>query len=182
MSMLINIFIVLAILVVCVLVIALFAKKEFTVQREIIINDSNRKVFDFIRFLRNHRMFSKWATKEKGKRNETIGLDGTVGFVATWDNYKERAGLGEMEIRRLVHAERIDLEHRYLKPIKGKGNSLISTTFITEAQTKVKWVYTGVSRYPINILTSILNMDRIIGKDLEDALHNMKRVIEKPTI
>jgi len=179
--MLINIVLVLALLIALILVMALFAKKEFTVQREVVINDSTRNVFDFIRFLRNHRMFSKWSTREAGKKSDTTGVDGTVGFVAVWDNYKERAGLGELEIRKIVDDEIIDLEHRYFKPVKGKARTQITTTSFTETQTKVKWVYTGISDYPINILTSMLNMDKIIGKDLEGALNNLKHVIEEPT-
>ena len=65
-----------AIVIVLFMVLALFARNDFTVQRTIIINKARQDVFEFIRFLENHRAFSKWTTKESIKLKPGTGTDG----------------------------------------------------------------------------------------------------------
>ena len=109
---------VLAILIVLFMVLALFARNDFTVQRTIIINKPRQDVFEFIRFLENHRAFSKWTTKEPNKVKPGTGTDGHPGFVLAWDNFTEKAGIGELKIKKITTGSGINIEYRYIKPLK----------------------------------------------------------------
>jgi hypothetical protein len=159
------------------LLAALFAGKEFTVQRQIVINASNREVFSYLSLLSNHRSFSKWTTKDPAKPAPSRGTDGTVGYVLGWDNYKDKAGIGELEIKGIQQNRRIDLEHHYQKPVKGFARASLITV-PEQGNTLVKWVYNGVSPYPLNLLTSIMDMDKLIGKDLDKGLVQLKKQLE----
>jgi hypothetical protein len=170
--------IVIVVVILIFLVSALFAKKDFTVERELTINKPRKIVFDYVRYLKNHRTFSKWTTKDPSKITEVRGTDGTKGFVQSWDNYAERAGVGELEIKRVIEDENIVLEHRYFKPVKGQAIASLTTELISGEITKVKWVYTGISSYPLNLLTAVMNMDKLVGKDLEEALYKLKLQLE----
>ncbi|HET6765806.1 MAG TPA: SRPBCC family protein [Chitinophagaceae bacterium] len=167
-----------AILIVLSMVLALFLRKDFTVERTITINKPKQDVFEFIRFLENHRAFSKWTTKESNKVKPGTGTDGQPGFVLAWDNFKEKAGTGELEIRKITNGSGIDIEHRYIKPLKGLANTYITVSDSSSNQTELRWVYSGVSTYPVNLLTSILNMDNIVGRDLETCLTKLKTKLE----
>lgn len=166
------------VLLVLILIAAVFPKKKFIVRRELIINSSTWEVFNYIKFLKNHRAFSKWTTKDATKETEIRGVDGTIGFVQPWNNYKEKAGVGELEIKRIVEGEEIELEHRYFRPVRGLANTLIITEAAPPNQTKVIWEYRGFAKYPINLLTAMMNMDRIVGKDLEKCLINLRSALE----
>jgi hypothetical protein len=178
MNTVIIIFNVFAILIVVFMTLALCARNDFTVQRTIIINKPRQDVFEFIRFLENHRAFSKWTTKESNKVKPGTGADGHPGFVLGWDNFKERAGTGELEIKNITAGSGINIEHRYKKPFKGLANSYMTVGDSSCNQTELKWVYAGVSAYPINLITSILNMDIIVGRDLEICLTKLKSRLE----
>jgi hypothetical protein len=178
MNILFIILLVILTLVAIFLLIALFPKKDFRIEREIIVNKHSQDVFNYIKYLGNHHHFSKWTTKDPTKSREARGIDGTPGFVLTWDNYKERAGIGELEIKKIIEGERIDLEHRYLKPIKGMGNSFLSIEKVKGNQTRIKWVYNGISNYPINLITALLDMEKLVGGDLEIGLGKLKSKIE----
>ena len=167
-----------AILIVLFMVLALFARNDFTVQRTIIINKPRQDVFEFIRFLENHRAFSKWTTKESIKVKPGTGTDGYPGFVLAWDNFKEKAGVAELEIKKITTGSGINIEHRYIRPLKGLAISYMTVDDSPGNQTELKWVYSGVSAYPINLLTSILNMDNIVGRDLENCLTKLKTQLE----
>jgi hypothetical protein len=168
------------IIVAIFLIWALFAKKDFTVTRQIVINKPRPEVFNYLRLLRNHKHFSKWATKDPAKKTKFHGTDGTVGFIAGWNNYAEKAGEGELEILEIVEGDEITLEHRYFKPVKGKANTSVSTKTLGDGATQVQWVYMGISSYPLNGLTAMMNMDQIVGKDLENCLINLRSALEKP--
>ena len=78
-----------------------------------------------------------------------------------------------MEIKELKSNESIKLAHHYQKPIKGFSESEILLESNSQSKVLVKWTYTGHSKYPLNLLTSLLNMDRIVGKDLENCLSRL---------
>ena len=81
MNALLTVLAIVTAIVVLLLVIALFIKKEYSVTREIIIAQPKQKVFDFIKYLRNQDNFSKWATMDPDMIKEYRGTDGTSGFV-----------------------------------------------------------------------------------------------------
>lgn len=58
------------------------------------------------------------------------------------------------------------------------ANTLIATESTRDNETRVKWVYHEFSSYPINLLTVTMNMDKIVGKDLEECLSDLKSILE----
>ena len=51
-------------------VVALFVKKEYTVQREITINKSTDVVYNYVRYLRNQEQYSKWVMTDPNMRKK----------------------------------------------------------------------------------------------------------------
>jgi hypothetical protein len=156
------------------LIAAIFAKKDFVVQRELDIPKGPEEIFSFIKYLNNHRYFSKWVTKGSANMTGTRGVDGMVGFIQPWNNYKDKAGIGELEIKAFTKNERLHLMHHYFKPVKGLGESEITIRQNDQSGSMVKWQYTGHTKYPFNLITSIINMDKIIGRDLDQCLNRLK--------
>ena len=54
-----------------------------------------------------------------------------------------------------------------------------STQPPAENQTKVKWGFTGKMPYPMNLMCAFMDMDKMIGGDLQKGLDNLKVVLEK---
>jgi hypothetical protein len=104
------------------------------------------------------------------------GTDGTVGFVYAWDGNAD-AGKGEQEIKTIHEGVGLDVEVRFMKPIKGVAVAPITTSAVTPGQTSVKWGMKGKSIYPLNFMN--LFMDSFLGKDLDSSLHRLKDILEK---
>jgi hypothetical protein len=168
--------------IVCaLLIVAAFAGKRFKVQRECAIDATPQEVYDHIRFLEHHQAFSKWTTKDPAKRTPMRGTDGTVGCVLPWHNYAERAGVGELEITDLIPGRQVEVLHRYFKPVTGIGTSTFTIAPVPMAGSVIRWTYTGMSKYPINLITATMNMDKIIGPALADGLSQLAKVMtDKP--
>jgi polyketide cyclase/dehydrase/lipid transport protein len=158
------------------LLLGLFVKKEYSIERQIIINKTKQEVFDYVRFLKNQEHYNKWVMVDPAMKKNFKGTDGTVGFVYAWDGNK-KAGKGEQEIKHLRDGEGLDLELRFEKPFTGVANAFLTTTSAQTGQTVVKWGMNGSSAYPRNAMNPLVI--GLLGKDLEQSLLNLKSHLEK---
>jgi hypothetical protein len=55
----------------------------------------------------------------------------------------------------------------------------MSTEAVAGNQTKVKWGINGVIPYPMNVMLPMMNMDQMIGNDLQKGLENLKDKLEQ---
>jgi hypothetical protein len=159
------------------LIIAFFMRREHYVNREIIINAPQQKVFDFLRLLKNQDQFNKWATADKKNRKEEFkGTDGTVGFIYSWSGDKS-AGQGEKEIKNIIEGKRIETEIRFVKPMRVSASVIFETESLSANQTKVNLINTGTLQYPLNIMIPMA--EKKFPKDLDESLSILKNILEK---
>lgn len=172
-----KIFIALLIIAGIPLVIALFVAKSYVVEREVTVDLPRAEVFDFLRYLKNQDAFSVWAEMDPHAENYYEGTDGTVGFVAGWKNDSAKVGSGEQEITGIADGERIDYDLRFFKPFESNSQATILTTDV-EGETRVQWSFTGRMSYPTNLLLLFMDMEAILGNDLQGGLNKLKEVLE----
>ena len=89
MNILITILSILSSIIALLLIIALFTKKGYNIQCEIIINAPLQKVFDYVKQLKNWDNFNERATADPSRKEEFKGTDGTVGFIYAWSGNKK---------------------------------------------------------------------------------------------
>ena len=165
-------------IVVLLLIIALFVKKDYAVKREITINKPNQEVFDYIKYLRNQNNFSKWAMMDPLMKKTYQGTDGTVGFISAWDSKADSVGKGEQEIVKIEQGKRIDFEIRFIKPFESKDKSYMITDSLSSNMTKVIWGFDGHMNYPMNLMLLFMDFDKMLGQDLEVGLQRLKTKLE----
>lgn len=166
-------------LIVLLLIIAAFVKKEYSVERDIIISKPKGNVFDYLKRLKNQDNFSKWALMDPNMRKEYRGIDGTPGFVSAWDSNNKNVGKGEQEIKKIIEGDRIDYEIRFIKPFAGVANAYLKTTSVSNSRTMVAWGFDSKMKYPMNLMLLFMNMQKMVGKDFETGLTNLKNLLEK---
>lgn len=159
--------------------VAIFVKKDYAVEKEIVIQKPKNEVFNYIKFLKNQDNYSKWATMDPEMKKSFSGVDGTVGAVAGWESKKDEVGKGEQEIKNIVEGEKIDLELRFFEPMVSTDNAYLKTETVTDSTTKVKWGYYGKMTYPTNLITLFFDFEKMIGDDFEIGLNNLKVILEK---
>lgn len=179
MNVILLILTVLGLIIATILIAAVFVQKEYRVHREIIINKPRAGIFNFIKYLRNQDSFSKWATMDPEMKKEYKGTDGAPGFVSAWDSKVKNVGQGEQQITLIIENERIESALKFIKPFPGKAKAIMSTESVDENHTRVKWILESGMKYPMNIMLLFMNMDKMMGKDLEEGLKNLKTLQEK---
>lgn len=158
-------------------VVALFVKKTFSIEREIMIARPPHVVFNYLKYLKNQDKFSKWATMDPGMKKEYRGIDGTEGFVSTWDSQNKNVGKGEQEIKKITEGKRIDFELRFIKPFSSVAQAYMTTDLMSKNETIVNWGFESRMKYPMNLML-LFNMQKMIGNDLTTGLVNLKNQLE----
>ncbi len=166
-------------LVVVLLIVALFVKEEYAVEREVIINKPASEVFGYIKFLKNQKNYSVWARMDPHAKMEYKGVDGNAGFISSWNSKVKNVGIGEQEIQAVVPNEKIDYELRFKKPFKATDQAYMVTDSIAPDRTKVQWGFKGKMSYPMNLMLLTMDMDKVLGGDLQTGLNNLKTILEK---
>jgi len=178
MKILKKILIIVVVIILIPFVVALFVKKQYSIEKEIIINKSKQEVFDYVKFLKNQDNYSKWATMDAEMKTTYRGNDGTVGFVSAWESDKEDVGVGEQEITAIIEGERIDYELRFIKPFQSTSLAYMITETLSENQTIVKWGFHGNMNYPMNLMLLFVKFEEMIGRDLQEGLDKLKILLE----
>lgn len=176
-----SLFFIILLAVVAVLILFLFAglfiTKEYYIERSVIIFQPKEKVFAYVTLLKNQDYYNKWWMADPAAKKTFTGIDGTVGFIAAWDSKNMQSGKGEQEISKIVEGQRIDFEVRFEKPMEGIAHVFIAVAAVTEG-TKVNWGFSGKNKYPMNVIYKVFNLEKKLGGDMQEGLHNLKKVLE----
>ncbi|MDP4272031.1 MAG: SRPBCC family protein [Bacteroidota bacterium] len=165
-------------LVALVYIIALFSRKEYVVERTVIIKRPKQEVFDYVKLLKNQEFYTVWSKMDVNMQREYLGTDGTVGAIMKWNSKVKNVGVGEQEIHALNEDKSIDWELRFLKPFRSTSRVYMLVESVSENETKVCWGFDGRMGYPQNVMLLMMNMEQMLGKDLQGGLDNLKKVLE----
>ena len=173
------ILLVIVVLIAIPLVAALFGSKEYTIEQEVIIGKPITEVFSYLRLLKNTNYWSKWVMTDPNMTKTYKGTDGTVGAVYAWDSENKQVGKGEQEITKIAEGSRIDYEIRFIKPFEGTSTAWITTGAMPGNQTTVKWFFHGTLNYMMRLMHLVLNLKKMLAKDMATSLTNLKTILEK---
>ena len=166
-------------IVILALVVALFVKKEYAVEQQITINKPEPVVFEFIKHIKNQDQYSVWNNLDPAMKKSYTGTDGTVGFISAWESKSKNVGKGEQEITNIVEDDRIDMKLRFKEPFEAEDDAYMVTEAAGADQTNVKWGFKGKMAYPMNLMLLFMDMEGMLGKDLQAGLDKLKVVLER---
>lgn len=171
-----------AVLLLIPFVTALFVKKDYQVEREILVNKPKLEVFNYLKFLKNQDYFSRWANMDHEMEKTYRGTDGEPGFVSAWNSSNPDVGKGEQEIINIVDGERIDYELRFFEPFESTEKAWLATDSVSSSQTLVTWGFKGRMNYPMNLMLLFIDFEKMVGMDFESGLTNLKNLLEKQEV
>jgi uncharacterized protein YndB with AHSA1/START domain len=178
MNILVTVPLVIVGIIALLLIIGLFSKKGYIIERSVLINKPKQEVFNYVKLMRNQDYYSKWVMKDPGMKKDFRGTDGTEGFVYAWDSTDKNAGKGEMEIKKIKDGERIDMEIRFERPMKAVSDAVFALES-SGTQTNTKWSFKSEMKYPLNVMMLLVNFEKVLGKDMEASLAMLKSNLEK---
>jgi hypothetical protein len=163
-------------IIVLLLLIALFIPNDYTVSVSTTINQPKKVVFDYVKMVKNQENYSIWVMQDPNVKMTYEGVDGNVGFKATWDSKDDNVGAGSQQIM-AISEDRIDVDLHFERPMKGDDKASTLLEAVSDNQTKVTAEFYGYSPYPMNLMTFI--GERIIKDAETQNLANLKKILEK---
>jgi hypothetical protein len=175
MKILKKILIGIASLIALLLIVALFVRKNYSLEREIVINKPKQEIFDYLKSIKNQSNWSTFMLMDSAMTHSYAGTDGEVGSSNTWKS--KIVGNGGQEFKKIVNGERIESELRFEGG--APGVAILTTESVSDTQTKVKWHMDGSMVYPTNLILLFYDMEGFIGNEYAKSLENLKKILEK---
>lgn len=174
--MLITILYVILGLIALVVLAGLFMEKSYSLSSSILINRPSAEVFDFVKHLKNQKLYSKWVMLDPDMEINYQGTDGTVGFISAWKSEDKNVGVGEQEITAIDEGKRYDVELRFKKPFEGISEAYTTTEAVSADQTRVTTVFNTRTPFPMNVMVPLLK--NMLQRDMDGNAARLKAVLE----
>jgi len=167
---------VLVAVIAAVLIYAAMQSDDFRIQRALNMKAPPEKIFALLNDFRNWRGWSPWEKLDPALQRKFSGAEAGKGSVYEWEGNK-KVGQGRMEITESSPPSRMLIKLDFIKPFE--GHNLTEFTFVPRAGgTDVTWSMTGPRPFMMKVMCMFVNMDRMIGKDFEAGLANLKALAE----
>ena len=105
------------------------------------------------------------------------GTPSGVGAVYAWES-PCKAGTGRMEIKEALAPSKVGIQLDFLKPFEAHNVAEFTLTRRGDT-TDVTWVMHGPAPFVSKLMGVFASMDKLVGKDFEAGLANLKAAAEK---
>jgi hypothetical protein len=169
--------IVLLLVVAAVLVIAATKPDSFRVERSTTINAPPARVHALIDDFHRWTEWSPWEKVDPALKRSYSGAASGTGAIYEWEG-NNKAGKGRMEILQSSPASNVRIKLDFLKPFEAH-NTADFTIQPLPAGTNVTWAMYGPNPFMAKVMQTVVSMDKLVGKDFEAGLANLKAAAEK---
>ncbi len=160
-----------------ILIIASTRPDTFRIERRIAINAPPEKIFPLLNDFRAWTKWSPWENKDPALKRDYSGAATGKGAVYGWEGNKN-VGKGRMEILESVQPSKLVIDLRFISPFQAHNTAEFTLTPDGNVTT-VNWAMHGPNVFVSKVMSVLMNFDKMVGKDFEQGLANMKAAAER---
>lgn len=150
---------------------------HFEYSRATTVSASAAAIYALVNDFSKWPSWSPWEKYDPNMKKATSPNPIGVGAWSTWSG-NSQAGEGKSEIVQSVTNELIMIRLDMLKPMK--ATNAVEFRFEPFGQdTKVTWTMRGENNLIGKIFSVFVDCEKMVGKDFEEGLSNLKRLAEK---
>lgn len=161
----------LVVIVAVILVWAATKPDTFSVQRSITINAPPEKIVPLLDDFHQWGAWSPWEKLDPAMKRTHSGAARGKGAVYAWEG-NSQAGAGRMEILDSSPSH-VGIQLDFLKPFPSHNTAEFALQ-PNGGATNVTWTMKGPNLFIGKIMSIFVSMDKMIGKDFEAGLANLK--------
>jgi uncharacterized protein YndB with AHSA1/START domain len=168
--------IVIVVLIAAVLLYAAMQPDTFRIQRSTRIKAPPEKIFAILNDFQKSMAWSPYEKKDPAMKRAFSGPASGKGSVYVFEGNGD-VGAGRLEILESLPPRKVALRLDMHKPFKGSNN--IEYTLEPQGDaTNVTWAMHGPMPFISKVMCLFFNMDKMVGKDFEAGLANLKAITE----
>jgi uncharacterized protein YndB with AHSA1/START domain len=172
-----TVLMVVAVLVASVLVVAATRPDDFSVQRSVSIKAPPEKIYPMLVDFRQWPAWSPWEKLDPEMKRSLSGPASGPGATYAWQG-SSKVGAGRMEIKQVTAPTKVEIQLDFIKPFE--GHNITDFTLVPRGDaTEVTWLMRGPAPFVSKLMGVFVDMDKMIGKDFETGLANLKAASEK---
>lgn len=159
------------------LIFAATKPDKFRIERSISIKAPPEKIFAVLNDFHNWNAWSPYEKLDPAMQRSLTGPTAGKGAVYAWDS-DGKAGKGRMEILDSTPSSRLLIQLDFFKPFE--AHNMAEFTLMPDGDaTKVTWAMSGPNLYISKVMGIFINIDKMVGKDFEVGLNNLKILAEQ---
>jgi Polyketide cyclase / dehydrase and lipid transport len=149
---------------------------SFALQRQISINALPADIYPWINNLKNMNQWNPWSTQDVKSVIAYEGPEEGPGAVYTWAGGK--MGQGKFQIVDTKSPTQIDCRLLMIKPMAADNMVKFNLT-PSSGPTTVTWSMSGKKSFVNKLMHTVMNMDKMVGRDFDKGLANLKSLVEQ---
>ena len=165
-----------ALLIATVLIVAASKPDEFRIARSAAIGAPPEVIYPLIADFHRWTEWSPWETLDADLKRSYGGANSGTGATYAWQGRK--AGAGQMEIVGVTQPHLISISLEFIKPFKASNMAEFAIRPDADGAV-VTWTMTGKRNLLAKVMGTFLNLDKMVGKDFETGLANLKKIAER---
>ena len=168
---------VIAVILILLLIVVALQPSKFRVERKATIAAPPDVVFDHVNSFHKWNDWSPWAKLDPNAKDSYDGPEAGVGAKFACDGNKQ-VGQGRMTIMESRPSKLIRIKLEFLKPFAAT-NQATFTMSPSGSGTRVNWAMEGgQDSFMCKAFSLFMPMDKMVGKDFEKGLAQMKAAAE----
>ena len=165
-----------AVILIVFLVVAARQPDTFRVERFTTIAAAPASVFAQVDDFHNWQHWSPYVELDPNMQTTYSGAPSGRGASMAWSG-NNKAGTGTMTILEDRPGELVRMKLQFTKPFAATNTA--EFTFRPEGtQTHVTWAMLGKNSFMFKVMSTAMNMDKMVGRDFERGLAKLKTLTE----
>jgi hypothetical protein len=150
--------------------------RPFTITRSTSIAANTQVIHGLVDDFHRWSSWSPWEDLDPAMQRSYSGPERGVGARYAWKGNR-KAGEGSMEITGLA-PDAVDIELRFLRPWNATNQVRLQLAPTTTG-TEVSWTMRGEHVGLMGLLSRVMPLDKMVGKDFAKGLTRLKAVAEQ---
>jgi hypothetical protein len=175
-SMILYLFLGLALLLAGFLAFAATQPAQFEIKRSTTIEAPASTIFALIEDFHQWQAWSPWAKMDPNAKNTFSGPATGPGSTFRWDG-NNQVGTGIMTIEESRGDEYLRLKLEFLKPFAAVNTAVFRLEPSGDG-TRITWSMSGTNAFIGKVMGLLINCDKMVGGQFEQGLASIKAIAE----
>jgi uncharacterized protein YndB with AHSA1/START domain len=163
--------------IVLLLAYATTRPNDFRVERRLLIAVPPDKLWPLIGELRAFNRWNPYDRKDPLIKGSYSGPATGIGSRYAWES--DKVGFGSLEITGQQPGHAVQMKLDFIKPFEAHNQAEFRLVSQADGSTEVIWTMGGPSNFISKVMGVVINMDKMVGRDFEDGLSNLKQIAKE---
>ena len=166
---------------VAVLALLAFASTRpdvFRVERRLRIAAPAERLWPLVGELRGFNRWNPYERKDPLIKGQYAGTANGIGSRYAWQS--DKVGTGSLEVTGQQPGRAVQMKLDFVKPFEAHNQAEFMLQPTPDGATEVSWRMHGPANFMSKLIGVFMDMDKMVGRDFEDGLQNLRHIAEGP--